>query len=379
MFPILSFEYVEEYFFNNDCILLKNNVIENSKTKLRYIASCGHERIIAWTKFQQGQGRVCRDCSYEKRFDKRRKPIENVQKIFKENGCILLSTTYVNYASELYYIAKCGHTNFRSLGNFLKEDHNLCFDCNKAITINKQKHTIENVKQTFEDVGCKMLSDEYIDNATIIHYIAVCGHEEEIYYHNFQQGQGLLCKKCARIITSEAQSFSYETVKKIFEEKGCKLLSPNYENSSIKLTYIAQCGHEYKCTLGNFKNGGFGLKCLKCRQKNFSNTACQWIENLIQTENIYIQYVRNGGEFQIPATKYKADGYCEETNTIYEFYGDFWHGNPALFDSNDENPIVKMTYGELYEKTKKREQAIKKLGYNLITIWESEYVKLSKV
>lgn len=27
--------------------------------------------------------------------------------------------------------------------------------------------------------------------------------------------------------------------------------------------------------------------------------------------------------------KYKVDAFDDTTNTIYEFYGDFWHGNPC--------------------------------------------------
>ena len=42
------------------------------------------------------------------------------------------------------------------------------------------------------------------------------------------------------------------------------------------------------------------------------------------------------GEFRIPKTKFKADGYDENTKTIYEFHGDYWHGNPKKHDS--ENP-----------------------------------------
>ncbi len=56
-------------------------------------------------------------------------------------------------------------------------------------------------------------------------------------------------------------------------------------------------------------------------------------------EGIYIQYALNDGEYQIPGTRYKADGYCSETNTIYEFHGDYWHGNPSKFSPTDINEL----------------------------------------
>jgi hypothetical protein len=97
------------------------------------------------------------------------------------------------------------------------------------------------------------------------------------------------------------------------------------------------------------------------------------------TTNQFIEKAKlKHGEFQIPNTKYKADGYCKENNTIYEFHGDYWHGNPNVFNPNDLNTIVGKTYKELYENTLKREQEIKDLGFNLEIIWENDWKKINK-
>ena len=47
-----------------------------------------------------------------------------------------------------------------------------------------------------------------------------------------------------------------------------------------------------------------------------SNVAVTWLSYISEKEDLYIKHVRNGGE----------NGYCEETNTAYEFQGCFWHG-----------------------------------------------------
>lgn len=108
---------------------------------------------------------------------------------------------------------------------------------------------------------------------------------------------------------------------------------------------------------------------------NFSKKAISWLEYIMERENVFIKHAGNGGEYLIPGTKYYADGYCEETNTIYEFHGDLWHGNPKLFENNEYchpfDPFI--TAGELYEKTNKREEMIHDLGYNLVVIWENEW------
>lgn len=75
---------------------------------------------------------------------------------------------------------------------------------------------------------------------------------------------------------------------------------------------------------------------------------------------------------QIKIGRYKVDGFDPETNTVWEFDGDFWHGNPALYDPNDINPRTGTTFGELHDKTLKKRVAIEKMGFNVRSIWESQ-------
>ena len=61
--------------------------------------------------------------------------------------------------------------------------------------------------------------------------------------------------------------------------------------------------------------------------------------------------------------------------TIYEFLGDYWHGNPEKFDSDDIHPLIKKTYGELYKITFKKLDKLQKLGYTVKYIWENDWNK----
>jgi hypothetical protein len=122
------------------------------------------------------------------------------------------------------------------------------------------------------------------------------------------------------------------------------------------------------------KNG-----CPDCIPRTYSNKCIEWLETIIESENIYIQHAVNVGEFKIIGTNnYHADGYCAETNTIYEFHGDAWHGNPDVYNPGDMcYPKDKsLTAGELYQKTIERENKIKSLGFNLIVMWENDWNKL---
>lgn len=76
---------------------------------------------------------------------------------------------------------------------------------------------------------------------------------------------------------------------------------------------------------------------------------------------------------QVRIGKYIVDGYDPTTNTIYEFLGDYWHGNPKIYKPFEYNKKVGKTFGELYENTIKRNEELELLGYNVVFMWESEY------
>jgi len=120
--------------------------------------------------------------------------------------------------------------------------------------------------------------------------------------------------------------------------------------------------------------------CYKCKIYGASKISFDWLE--YQELSCIIQHKKNGGEYIIPFTKYRVDGFCHETNTIYEFNGDYWHGNPKIYNSSLVNPSSKKTFGELYENTIKKKQYCIELKYNYIEIWESEWrlaIKLVKI
>jgi len=54
--------------------------------------------------------------------------------------------------------------------------------------------------------------------------------------------------------------------------------------------------------------------------------------------------------------------------------GIFCAGNPKRFSPNDINTVSGKIYGELYQRTIKRDQRIRDLGYNLIIKWETDII-----
>jgi hypothetical protein len=150
----------------------------------------------------------------------------------------------------------------------------------------------------------------------------------------------------------------------------------NYINGSTDVTIT--CIKHGDFTVAPY-NHLAGQGCPQCfKHKYYSLGQIQWLNFIQLKDNISIQHAENIGEFKIPNTTFKADGYCKETNTIYEYYGDYWHGNPNVFLQTDIHPVIKKTYGEIYKNTLNREQQIRNMGFNLIVIWENDWIKLNK-
>ena len=69
---------------------------------------------------------------------------------------------------------------------------------------------------------------------------------------------------------------------------------------------------------------------------NHSNVSIEWLTWCIQEQSQDIQHARNAGEYRIPGTHFHADGYCHDTQTVYEFQGCFTHGCPTCYPNRHE-------------------------------------------
>ena len=115
-----------------------------------------------------------------------------------------------------------------------------------------------------------------------------------------------------------------------------------------------------------------GQGCQYCHSC-VSNISQLWLDDLGVPKEFREKIIK------VYKRKYIVDAFDKKNNIIYEFNGDFWHGNPNVFDPNDINPIIKKSYGELYKTTLKKEKDLKKAGYNVISIWEDDYIKERKI
>jgi len=116
--------------------------------------------------------------------------------------------------------------------------------------------------------------------------------------------------------------------------------------------------------------------------KSYSNISQELFDSII--DDIEIEYniyyaTRNKefGKYNTDLGKYHMyDFVIPELKICIEFNGDVYHANPEMFTENDTpNPHMKMlTSKEIWEFDKKKNNFIKNLGYDVIIVWERDYL-----
>jgi hypothetical protein len=284
---------------------------------------------------------------------------------------------YINSKQKVCIICKIHGEFFQNSNNHLSKK-----GCNKC-GINKTANIRTNTTEDFIKKANIIHNNKY--DYSKVNYIKaiekviiICESHREFLQtpHDHLAKKG--CNKCGIDRTNQCRSDTTEDfIKKAIQTHGDKYdySLVNYNKSNKKIKIICKKHVEF---LQKPSAHIFGSNCIKCANGNYSKVQMDWLNLLENLNNIKIQHIVNSIEFRIPTTKYKADGYCKETNTIYEFHGDYWHGNPKIFSSDRINKTCNKTYGELYKKTIRKENIIKKLGFHLEVMWENDWNKINK-
>ena len=210
--------------------------------------------------------------------------------------------------------------------------------------------------------------------------IIICKKHGEFLQDAFSHLKGHGCFNCGLEIITNAKRFTtdefIEKAKTIHGEETFDYSKTNYTNCKTKIIIICKLHGDFLQTPESHINGVGG--CKLCSHRTYSRKSIEYLCFISKLNSITIQHAENDGEFVIPNTRFKADGYCQETNTVYEFHGDYWHGNPKLFSTEEFNKTTKCCFGELYQNTLEREQQIRGLGYNLVVMWEYDWNNINR-
>jgi hypothetical protein len=185
------------------------------------------------------------------------------------------------------------------------------------------------------------------------------GHEWKTYIYNRTKGVG--CPYCSnkKICKDNSLATCNSELAKQWHPTKNKTLTPHNvaPHSGIKVWWLCENNHEWESSI-NDRTRGNG--CPKCT-KRISKSCVKWLDE--QNINEREKYIF------INKKRFYVDGFNK--NTIFEFLGDYWHGNPIKFNPDNIHPIIKKSFGDLLYKTINKLNYLYNCGYIIIYKWES--------
>ncbi len=366
--------------FINECKIIHNNKYDYSKV----IYKASREKIIIicpnHSEFQQtasnhkkGQGcPICRSSCNKIDYDKKIKP--GLERFIHKSQLIhgdKYDYSKVNYKSckENIEIICPEHGNFITSPDSHINQKTGCKECKLP------KITTENFIEEL-----KIIHNNKYDYSKTIYtksknlIIIICPDHGEFKKTANAHKKGDGCSKCYGNYSFTNEEF-IKRVSLVHNNK-YDYSKTNYSGSRNEIIIICPKHGEYTQIADCHT---MGQNCPKCARNFYSKGQIQWLELIEKLENISIQHIGNSSkEFKIPTTNYKVDGYCKETNIVFEYYGSYFHADPKVYKSDFYNKTIKKTMGEIYQKTIARENIIKELGYEVRVMWENDWKNINK-
>lgn len=178
---------------------------------------------------------------------------------------------------------------------------------------------------------------------------------------------GNACPVCSGRVKYTTETF-IEKSKKIWGESEFDYTQVSYVHNHFPVTLTCKKGHTFQSQPANhFNKKG----CAECAVKKFVSAGeTEWLDSLsIPKENRNVRINVENQQLNVDALI---------NGTIYEYYGDFWHGNLRRFHPDNVNVYSGMTMQEHYDHTLAREQLLRNAGYVVVTMWEFDWIKFRK-
>lgn len=327
------------------------------------------------SKHLKGQG--CRLCGYNKNSDSKNISYETfLERAIQKHGnkYTYIKDSYKSISTKLKIICPI-HGEFMMEARHHYERGSGCKYCSKEESIKNRTKTLENfiadaIKYHANTYDYSKVN--YVNSHTKV--TIICKKHGEFKQspmsHLCERG----CRKCANEYNGKRQMKSQE----VFIKQAKRIHGDLYDYSLVeyqgnnKLIQIICKIHGIFERTGKQHIGKDKSGCPKCRPIYHSKISIDWLNYMKVCYNANIQHIGNkvnDGEHRIKNSYYHADGYCKESNTIFEFDGSFHHGDPKIYKSTDINKRLNKTYGELYQNTLKKRKHCLQNGYNVIHCW----------
>lgn len=172
------------------------------------------------------------------------------------------------------------------------------------------------------------------------------------------------CPKCKgeKIYNAKKKTLEFFICKarKIHGEKYDYPLQ-QFKNAFSKINIVCKMHGKFKQTFSNHIYNSNG--CPSCgKGKNISAAEKEWLQSL---NILHLEYQKR---LHGKKKYYKVDAFDPITNTVYEYFGVFWHGHPDYFPKGI-NPKTKKPYKYHYRKALEKVKDLEAVGYSVVSKW----------
>jgi hypothetical protein len=342
----------------------------NTKTKIIVSCNIHREFEISPSNFLSGHG--CPRCGIEQRAKTQSSTttefIKNAKKIHGDNTYKYNLVEYINQKTKIKIICPTHGVFEQTPSNHLSKK-SICPDCATQNAITKPEIFLDRANEKF---GEKFIynMNEYIDMCTKISITCPThGTFKNTPTAHLTSITG--CMECGlaqthQTNTKSTQEFINEAVECHGDRYNYTLV--NYISGFIPVEIICSIHKSFFQTPNTHIRGA---DCPKCYNSS-SKIENEWLDSM--------GILKHNRQHKIQLNNFKiitVDGYDPDTNTVYEFNGDFWHGNPKTYPTGF-NKVTKCDFEILYFRTLDKAENIINSGYNLISIWESDWKEQKK-
>jgi len=197
--------------------------------------------------------------------------------------------------------------------------------------------------------------------------------QSNVSLEKFQERYGK--REGARKYQEYSEQRKYIASEQYFIDKYGKIIGKKKwkENNQSKAITREKMIQKYGKRKGNQKYEDFLDKTLK----NFvSQMSIDCLNYIAENCKIKIRHGGNSSEKKIRCEKstHPVDGFCKRLNIVFEFYGDRWHMNPALYCSEDKNPRNKKAK-HIWKEDRIRLNDILPKVNSIFIVWENDWNK----
>lgn len=267
----------------------------------------------------------------------------NKSKKVHKNKFDYSKVNYINSQTKIEIICPIHGSFFQTPNNHLRNRGCLC--CSKIKKLLPCEF-IERAKKIHKG-KYDYSKTRYINHKTKV--IIICNKHGEFLQNTNHHLRGNGCSDCGGSAKLTIKEFINRSTKK--HKNKFDYSKAIYINNSTKVEIVCS------------KHGSFfqspnlhmmGEKCPKCSNR-ISRLETDFLE--------YLNIPNTKDNRQVYILNKQVDGYYK--NIVYEFLGDYYHGNPSVYDKNKYNPTCKKTFGELYDITIKKFLLLKHQGYKI--------------